>query len=137
MSQDDERSIVRAAIEAFNRGDPEAMLASVHPDVEWTGLRSILEGTVYHGHAGVRRWYAESNETWSEMEIRWDDDRVAPGVVVVLGRLRLRGRASGARTERPLGWVFRFEDGEMRRAEVHATHADALAAAAPPATPGA
>src|SRR3712207_8048003 len=47
----------RLVYEALERDDLEAVLAYVHPEVEWNSIMLEMEGPV-HGHEGVRRWWA-------------------------------------------------------------------------------
>jgi ketosteroid isomerase-like protein len=43
--------LVRRAYEAFNRGDPDAMVADIRPDAEWT----VRDGAIVHGQEFVSR----------------------------------------------------------------------------------
>jgi len=49
----------RRGYAAVNRGDLDGLLATIHPDVEFTSLIAEAEGEVFRGHNGVRRWWAE------------------------------------------------------------------------------
>lgn len=59
MSRHADEATVRRWFDAFNSRDLEAMLACMHPHVDFHPLRLHgLEGP-YHGHTGVREWFAE------------------------------------------------------------------------------
>ena len=53
MSQET-ADLARATHEAVNGRDLDALLALVHPEVEFRSLVAEAEGRDYHGHAGVR-----------------------------------------------------------------------------------
>ncbi len=56
MSQET-ADLARATHEAVNGRDLDALLALVHPEVEFRSLVAEAEGRDYHGHAGVRDWW--------------------------------------------------------------------------------
>jgi ketosteroid isomerase-like protein len=87
--------IVRAAIDAWNRGDFDAWIGSWDERAEFHPLRARSEGGAYQGHDGLRRFVAEIVEEWEEVSFEVDEIRGAGEQVVALGRVRARGRASG------------------------------------------
>jgi len=121
---------VRAAYDAFNRGDVEAALAHLHDDVEWHMSGEIV-GTEdsYHGHDGVRRWWLEFMEPFEALAIEpeeiveFDDARV-----LVRVRLRARGR-QGIEVDLPVSHLYEFRDGKVARVQAFRDHDEALAAA--------
>ena len=55
---------------AINRGDVEALLREVHPEVEFHAfMEELLSGAnqVYSGHAGVREFFRNFNEHFDEL----------------------------------------------------------------------
>ena len=49
--------LARKAIDALNRGDLDAVLAFLSPDVVWEALEGVPGiGELYRGRAGVREW---------------------------------------------------------------------------------
>jgi ketosteroid isomerase-like protein len=121
--------IVRRLLDAFNDRDFEAMVAGVHPDVELESLRAQLEGRAYRGHEGVRQMLADFDEDWEFVQMDADEFRDAGDQVVVLGRLRARGRASGVDLDVPIGFVWTFREGMVVRGTTFSEQADALRAA--------
>jgi ketosteroid isomerase-like protein len=57
-------------IEAFNRGDMEALLAVTHPDFEFrtSGVFPDLE-PIYKGHAGFKRFYDDFTGPWKSFSV--------------------------------------------------------------------
>jgi hypothetical protein len=99
--------VVQAALEAWQRDDFEALLSKTHPDIEWHAvLQRLVEGagSVYRGHEGLRRlWDAYRNEV-EGFQVEADELRDAgKDRVVLLGRIRWRGVASGIEIESPFG----------------------------------
>jgi ketosteroid isomerase-like protein len=52
-------ALARKAIDAVNRGDFDALLAFLSPDVVWEALEGVSGiGELYRGRAEVREWIA-------------------------------------------------------------------------------
>ncbi|MBN1528473.1 MAG: nuclear transport factor 2 family protein [Thermoleophilaceae bacterium] len=104
--------------ELFNRGDVEGAIEEcVHPDIEWVPI--TVEGTVFHGKAGVRQWVDQHFGFWETFELHPEEVLDAgPGRLLVLGSWRAKGRGSGLGFEkRPAGWLLDFRDGKVVRME--------------------
>ncbi len=122
---------VRAMFAAWNRGDREGLLAPTHPEVEWSSaiLRQV-EGaeTLHKGRAGLRRFWDEWHALW-DLRIEASELRDVGDTVVALGRIRTKSKSSGLEVDRPIGYVFQFEDGRARRIRAYLTPEEALEAA--------
>jgi ketosteroid isomerase-like protein len=131
MSQENVE-LVHRAIDAFNRRDPDAFIALLHPEVEWEEGGDVLPGLrgTYHGRAEVRKWYAELLEPWESFHVHAEEITDATDGRVFLGFLdTARGRGSGAETELR-GWQVTWHaDGKVERRQVFWTRAEALEAA--------
>ena len=124
--------LVRSSAESYNSRDPEVMIDRWHPDCEWHPFISAeVEGRdAYRGRDGVRQWFRDVDELFSE--VGWTvegfhdlgDDRV-----VVLGQLEARGRASGVEVQSPIGQLFELRDGLLLRGWAYPSHEQALQAA--------
>ena len=58
MSQENVE-LARKAIDALNRGDFDALLTFLSPDVRWEALEGVAGiGELYRGRAEVREWIA-------------------------------------------------------------------------------
>jgi ketosteroid isomerase-like protein len=106
---------VRRGIEAYNRGDVEAMIAETDPEVTMVPVRALLEGGKYHGHDGLRKFVSDMDEDWSEREILVDEIRDVDGRMLVLGTFRAVGRASGSEVRQPVAWVSDLRDQKLWR----------------------
>jgi ketosteroid isomerase-like protein len=120
---------IREGIAALNQGDVEGIAATLDPDVELVPLRAVLDGTVYRGHEGMRRWLEDMGEDWTRFEVQLDDLReLAPARVLVQATMRLRGQ-SGVVLDSPAAWVCDMRDGKVRRLRFFSDAGEALAAA--------
>ena len=88
--------IVTRALEAFSRGDAETFVELSTEDLEWTTGLGAVEGEVFHGHDGVRTYFARLDSAWDSFRFLADEYRDFGETVVVLG-----GRRSGAWWRRP------------------------------------
>src|SRR5215217_2470619 len=70
--------VVRRLVEAFNAQDADAAYAILKDDAGWrpayTGGGTV-EGAVYRGHPGFRRYLEDLSETWGENEDYVDELR--------------------------------------------------------------
>ena len=55
---------------AWNEDDLEALLAICHPEVQYR-TSGVIPGlqSVYEGEAGIRRWWADFHEPWSQIKV--------------------------------------------------------------------
>jgi ketosteroid isomerase-like protein len=118
--------IVRRLVEAFNDRDLDAMAQHMEPRAELYPLRAQLEGKAYRGVEGVRQMLADFDQDWEFVRMDAEELREAGDQVVLLGRLRARGRASGVDLDVPLGFVWRLRDGKVVYARSFSEQADAL-----------
>ena len=124
--------LARKAIDALNRGDLDAWLAFLSPDVVWEALPGVPGlGELYRGRAEVREWIEQLLELaeggiHTEIEQLRDlgDDRVFLSIV-----LTARGRGSGVPFEMPNWEVIWFAEGLVTRRQIFWTRDEALEAA--------
>jgi ketosteroid isomerase-like protein len=76
VSQDNVE-IVRAAFDAWNRGDFDAWISAWDDQAEFHPLRAQLEGGAYRGHDGLRRFIDEMVEEWDGVRFEVDEIRDA------------------------------------------------------------
>jgi ketosteroid isomerase-like protein len=106
------------AVSAVKRRDVDALLEELDPDVEWHPLAQVMLGgqeTVYRGHQGVRDLFRELDEVTAEIHPQISEIRDLGDRIVAVGRIRARGKESGAETESAIGWVAEYERGKMIR----------------------
>jgi uncharacterized protein len=131
MSEQNVQAFKRGT-DAANRRDIEALLAVVDRDVEWHPAMAALlggEGTTYRGHEGVRDWLRDQEEAFAESRIDYSEIRDLGERVVAIGRLRARGKASGAEIESPVAWVAQFKNGKAIHVRAYLDPKAALEAA--------
>jgi ketosteroid isomerase-like protein len=106
--------LVQEAIDAVARQDLTRLIELTDPDVEWHSLLAQLgEEGVYRGHDGMRRYVKDLGDAWDFLRTQIDDFLAVGDVVLVVGRLRYRGKGSGVETESPAGYVAKFREGRM------------------------
>lgn len=120
---------VRQGIDAFNRGDINAVIEGVHPQIEWHVPPLVPEQTVYHGHEGVRALMKSLEESFDEMHLEVEEMIDAGEQVMLLAAVCGHGRESGIEVKTPsFGWVWTFRDEKPVLVEVYPNRAETLAA---------
>jgi ketosteroid isomerase-like protein len=120
---------VRRSFEAFNRRDADRLVGLCHSDCEWLPFRAQLEGMVYRGHEGVRRFLGDMDEDWSQFRIDPVELHELGDRVVAIGRVRALGRGSGVDVDSVAGFVVELRDGQIIRVTSHSDPEAALRAA--------
>jgi ketosteroid isomerase-like protein len=121
----DDLDTIRRGIDAYNRGDVEAMLDTTSEDVVMVPMRSLLEGGEYRGHDGVRRFMADMDEDWVEREVEIDEIRELDDSLLVLGSFRAIGQ-SGTEVRFPVAWHSQIRDGKLVRMTAYSDQETAL-----------
>jgi ketosteroid isomerase-like protein len=111
VSESPNAQTARQAFDAFSRGDAEELVRLCHPGFEWRPFRAQLEGTAYRGHDGIRRCVEDLKEDWSEVRIDPLELHEAGDLVVVIGQVHGRGRASGVELDAIAGFTVEFREG--------------------------
>jgi ketosteroid isomerase-like protein len=129
MSQENVK-IVRRQLEDWQRDDFDAFVSKAHPDIEWHAvLQRLVEGpeSVYRGREGIRRLWHTYRTELDGFEVEADEIRdVGDDRVVLLGRIRWRGAASGLETKSPFAMVITIRDGKMFRSLDYLSQEEAL-----------
>jgi ketosteroid isomerase-like protein len=131
MSQENV-GVFKRAFDAINRGDADALVAELDPEVEWHGAILMAMGgtqTVYRGHDGVREWLRDLYETLTDFQAEYPEIRDLGDRTVAIGRVRARGAASDAQIESPHGTVTDYKDGKAIRVRTYLDPDEALGAA--------
>jgi ketosteroid isomerase-like protein len=121
--------IVRSAIEAFNRGDVDAVLAAASEDIEVYTSRDMANAGRFRGHAGFLDWLTQWLEAWDEftvvlLDVETIDDRH----VLAIARQAGRGALSGIEIDMEVAQLFEIDrDGQIVRFQLHQHREDALA----------
>jgi ketosteroid isomerase-like protein len=117
---------VKAAFDAYYRGDIERVSELADPELVVTQTAEMPDAQTFHG----RRGFIEAIEAWEEA---WDDFRVEPLRVRDIGehvlatvRQRARGKRSGVDVEGLLTFLFTIKAGKLVRWRMFADEAKAL-----------
>jgi ketosteroid isomerase-like protein len=103
-----------SAYAAASRRDYELMLVRYAPDAEFRfdpELAMLGLGGTYRGHDGILRLINAFDEAWDN--IRFEPSMMVDmgDLILGLGRVRLKGTASGLESEREFAQVLRFKRG--------------------------
>ena len=101
--------------ERFNARDVEAVLAAMHPDVEWA---NSTEGGHLVGHDAVRAYWTRQ---WAEIAPIMIPEKFSIdglGRVVIDGRLRVRDRSGALLADGRVKHAYTIKDGLVQRMDV-------------------
>jgi ketosteroid isomerase-like protein len=122
--------LVKVLMDAVDRRDIDTFAAVSTDDLEWYPVFAArVGGDVYRGREGIEAFLGEVAETWDEFRPLPEEYRDLGGHVLALGRLRTRGRVSGAPGDSPWGAVYDFREGRIARIRTFLDHDEALRAA--------
>jgi len=124
---DPDVALVLRAYEAFERGDIEAAVADLHPEVEWIEPDDFPMGGRRVGRAAVAEYLRASRAAWAELRSEPIASRRGTDIVVVhhvVGRL-----ADGTPNEATVADVFTAANGQVVRMQAYADPADVPGAA--------
>ena len=118
--------IARRGIDAFNRGDVEALAADTTEDVElFPALAGAVEGGGFHGRAGIEAYFQITAETWGEFRVLAEDFYDLGDGVLVVGRIWGRGKGSRVPVEAPNAIVMDFRGTKVWRIHSYFDQAEA------------
>ena len=118
----------RRLFRALNAHDAEAMVELCDPEVEIHSIFAAVGGADYHGHAGVRSWQRNLDESWQgEYRIETEAFFDLGEHTVVFGVQRGRGPHSGVEVEMQATGVARWRNGRCVSHKAYVHREDALA----------
>ena len=126
MSQENVE-IVKASLEALNRGDWDAMIEDVAPDAELDMSRAVGPTVGVFSPDQWRRFAAEFAENWESLWAEADEFIEVEDRVVVPWTQHLRGR-DGIEVTSRVTWVFTIRDGAIVRTTMYQERREALEA---------
>src|SRR2546425_8383537 len=129
MSEENIQSM-RESVDAFNRRDKAAWLATFDPAAEVLPAREWPEHAPIHGAEAIWDFYSEVTAAWEEGKFELGEIiEAGTDKLVANSRRDARGKASGAAVAFSYWAVNTFRDGKMIRVEWFADRAHALEAA--------
>jgi ketosteroid isomerase-like protein len=106
----DNMMLARRSIDAWNSGDAEAWIETLHPTVELWSPGTEVDQLAYQGHDGARQFLEELAGEWGFVSLRSESFHATGDEVLALGHLEARGRDSGLRLTSPAAWLIRLKD---------------------------
>ena len=127
----DKVDVAKRVVDAYNRRDVDGLFAELAtPDFEWyPGIVRALDGGGYRGREGVERFAVDTEENWAEFQIMPEEFRDLGDRVLVLGRIKGRGKGSGAPVDAPQAIILDFRGDRIWRSRVYLDRAEGLRAA--------
>jgi hypothetical protein len=127
----DYRKLFEQGRDAYNARDPEAWVAIWNQDCEWHPFLTAREegDPGYHGHNGMRAWFEDVDEMFSQMHVELDTIREVGDRLLVLGQMTARSRGTAADVSRDVAWVFEPRSEKLQRGWAYDSHEDAKRAA--------
>jgi ketosteroid isomerase-like protein len=108
-------------------GEEDGFLEGMAPDVEWVPIMAVLEGRVFHGHEGLRRWLEDLRRDWEAFDPQFEEFRdLGDGSYLVLGQWQARTRSSGVELTQPASWLIRMRDGKVARLQTFTDRQEAI-----------
>ena len=129
MSQENVE-LVRRAIDSINRGRLALEDTADEFEMDWSNSVGPLKG-VYRGAEQVNEVFQSFREVWDRL--RWDVQEVIDlegGRVLIVNRVRMRGRTSHVEVEATGSQVWTIRDGKLASVKLYQSRADALEAVA-------
>jgi uncharacterized protein len=126
MSEPELTEVIRAAYAAYSRGDVDAVLDLMHPDVEWHPPPTSVDPQPLRGRDAVREYLAPDffeDQTAEPVDVIEEGDRI-----MVVARVRARGRGSGVEIDGMAFHLWTVEGGRAARFAAFVDRDQALAA---------
>ncbi len=123
-----DRELVRGALDAWNRGDIDALVELCHPGIRFHSLIEAAEGgKANRGHRGLRSWWRQAEEVFADRRMEVSGIATRGGWTVAQGVGCGTGRASGAQVRWPFVVAARTHDGLLSEWRFFAGAAEAEA----------
>ncbi|MFJ4188766.1 nuclear transport factor 2 family protein [Kitasatospora sp. NPDC089509] len=121
---DPDVALVLAAYTAYARGDIDAAVADLDPDVDWVEPEEFPNGGAHHGRDAVHKYLSAAYAMWSELVSERTAYRRGEEIVIVH---HMRGvQTDGVPLELTAADVFTVREGRVVRMHAHADPAEVL-----------
>ena len=112
--------LVRRGYEAFDREDIDGILPLLDQQVEWRNPEDSPIAGVWHGHKGVRDWFALTREVYDEMRFRPDEFKELPdGRILVLLHAGFKAKQSGIEMKLPFAHLITIRTGLVTHLQMY------------------
>jgi ketosteroid isomerase-like protein len=125
-----DQQIIKNAYDAFARGDIDAAVADLHPDVEWIEPASFPMGGPYHGRAAVHAYLSASRASWRDLNTDVTL-HIVNGKILAVHHL-VGVLLDGTPNEATVADVFTVRNGSVVHMQAYATTEEAFATEASP-----
>jgi ketosteroid isomerase-like protein len=125
---DPRETLLREGIAAYNRGDTEAVLAALDPEIEVYAPPEVVNAGTFHGHEGYLTWVESWIEAWEEFRIEPVEIEQFGDDFVVHMDARGRGKGSGAEVSLRFWWVYTVPADRATRLHLYLDRETALKA---------
>jgi uncharacterized protein len=120
--------LARRGLQALERGDLDAVIAMLDPDIVAYDPPEIPDSSVHRGREAVRRDWEETFEMFEDFSIELERYFDAGDELVVFVRYRGRMRGSTSEVEAVLAHVWTYRDGKVSMLRQYLDRAEALKA---------
>ena len=111
-------TIIAAIYGAFARGDLDAVLSAMHPDLDWITPASLpWSRGRYRGHDGIGEYFRAFLGTLADASVEPDELIDAGDRVVAIGCERARGAAGGRAFQARFVHIWTLRDGRVTQME--------------------
>jgi ketosteroid isomerase-like protein len=133
MSQENVEVIKRAHERLFGdlaafRGAAADLAEFCHPEVHVDQTRRVLNPASYDGYEGLIRAFTEVRDAWEQFALEPEQFIDAGDRVVVVHRVRARGRGSGVEIVDRSASLYTLRDGRVVRLVIYGEPSEALEA---------
>jgi ketosteroid isomerase-like protein len=125
MSQENVELVKQGFEHLLATGEP--LWSSIASELEVHDHHSPDQGA-YEGHAGLRQWLGDWDSAWEEWSVAPERFVDAGDSVVVIYRMRVKGKGSGLELDLSEAQVWELRSGEAVRLDVYGSAAEALEA---------
>jgi ketosteroid isomerase-like protein len=122
-------SLVRSAIDAYNRRDVDELCELMTADVDLRPPVFALTGRAYVGHTGIAEWLRDVQDSFASAQIVPLELRDLGHSVLALTEFRVEGQESRMALGSQLGLVCQIAGGRIKTWHGFFNHAEAREAA--------
>jgi ketosteroid isomerase-like protein len=125
-------------VEAFNRGDIDACVELLHPDIEWYSSNRYSDAETHVGQPDVKLYLESLHDHLDAPRMEPEDGYQIGEHVMLINRLRGKGTLARHEVVERYNWVALVTEGKFKRVVTYPTPAEARRAleAAAAATSG-
>jgi ketosteroid isomerase-like protein len=122
--------IVLRGLDAFSRGDLEAILSDLSPEFEFNPSGRFMDTQLtYRGREGFADFWRSFQAAWEKITISVERIEDLDTRVLTMGTFHGKGGESGVEVDAEAAWLHTLRDGLVVRLRSFATWREALEAA--------